>query len=96
LTFRDRQSFINAYSTDISPGGLFIKTEKPFPKGERFLINLQLPELPAPLKINCEVVWVKEQGDDERKPLGMGIKFCEMSKQDGQTLQRYLKDILPA
>ena len=95
VTFRDRQSFINAYSTDISPGGLFIKTEKPFPKGERFLINLQLPELPAPLKINCEVVWVKEQGDDERKPVGMGIKFCEMSKQDGQTLQRYLKDILP-
>ena len=96
LTYRDRQSFINSYSTNISSGGLFIKTEKPFPNGEQFLLKLQLPDIPEPLKINCEVVWARTQGDDERKPLGMGVKFCEMSKNDNQMLQRYLKEILSA
>ena len=96
LTYRDHQSFIASYSTNISSGGLFIKTENPFPQGEQFLLKLQLPDIPEPLKINCEVVWTRTQGDDERKPLGMGVKFREMSKNDNQILQRYLKEILPA
>jgi uncharacterized protein (TIGR02266 family) len=96
LSFRDRQAFITAYSTNISPGGLFIKTETPFPNGELFLLNLQLPDIPEPLKINCEVVWGREKGGDEKKTPGMGVKFCEMSKNDSQILQRYLKAILPA
>ena len=96
LKYRDRQSFITSYSTNISSGGLFIKTEKPFPNGEKFLLNLQLPNIPEPLKINCEVVWVRAKRDEERKPLGMGVKFCEMSKNDSQILKKYLKEILPA
>ena len=96
LTYRDRQSFITSYSTNISSGGLFIMTEKPFPNGEKFLLNLQLPDITEPLKINCEVVWTREQGDDDRKPPGMGVKFVEMSKNDNQMLKKYLKEILPA
>ncbi len=96
LTYRDRQSFMTSYSTNISSGGLFIKTEKPFPNGEQFLLNLQLPDIPEPLKINCEVVWARAQGDDDRKSPGMGVKFCEMSRKDKQILQRYLKETLPA
>jgi uncharacterized protein (TIGR02266 family) len=96
LTYRDRQSFIASYSTNISSGGLFIKTEKPFSHGERFLLKLQLPDIPEPLKISCEVVWARTEGEDERKPSGMGVKFYEMSKNDSQILQKYLKEILPA
>ena len=96
LKYRDRQSFITSFSTNISSGGLFIKTENPFPNGEKFLLNLQLPDIPEPLKINCEVVWVRAQRDDEKKPPGMGVKFGEMSKNDNQILQRYLKKILPS
>ncbi len=96
LTYRDRQSFITSYSTNISSGGLFIKTENPFPHGERFLLNLQLPDIPEPLKVDCEVVWARAQGGDERKPLGMGVKFCEMSKNDKQVLHRYLREFQPA
>jgi uncharacterized protein (TIGR02266 family) len=91
LTYRDRQSFITSYSTNINSGGLFIKTENPFPNGEKFLLNLQLSDIPEPLKINCEVVWARAQGEDERKPPGMGVKFSEMSLNDKQILQRYIK-----
>ena len=96
LTYRDRQSFITSYSTNISSGGLFIKTGNPFPHGEKFLLNLQLPDIPEPLKVDCEVVWARAQGGDERRPPGMGVKFCEMSKNDKQVLHRYLREIQPA
>ena len=96
LTYRDRQSFVKSYSTNISSGGLFIKTENPFPNGEQFLLNLRLPDVSEPMKINCEVVWIRTQGGDEKKPLGMGVKFCEMSRNDKQMVQRFLNEIQSA
>ena len=55
LSFKDRQSFIKAYTGNISRGGLFIRTERPLREGEQFLLKLQLPDLPDPIKVNCEV-----------------------------------------
>jgi hypothetical protein len=44
------------------------------------------------MKIKCEVVWARKQADDAGKPPpGMGVKFVEIAKRDGQTLEHYLK-----
>ena len=91
LTFKDRQSFVKAYTGNISEGGLFIRTERPLKKGEQFLLKLQLPGLSEPMEVNCEVAWAREQSDTENKPSGMGVKFCEMTKQDNQILSQYLQ-----
>ena len=91
LVFKDRQSFIRAYTGDISSGGLFIKTETPLSVGHQFLLKLQLPGVPNPLQIKCEVVWGrKRESSEPNKPPGMGIKFSEMSKTDIQILKKYL------
>lgn len=94
LTFKDHQSFLKAYTTNIAPGGLFIKTESPFSQGEQFFLKLQLPDISEPLRINCEVAWARRPGDDERRPAGMGVRFCEMSESDTQILKKYLKAVL--
>ena len=91
LVFKDRQSFIRAYTGDISSGGLFIKTETPLSVGHQFLLKLQLPGVPNPLQIKCEVVWGrKRESSEPNKPPGMGIKFSDMSKTDIQILKKYL------
>ena len=91
LVFKDRQSFIRAYTGDISSGGLFIKTETPLSVGHQFLLKLQLPGVPNPMQIKCEVVWGrKRESSEPNKPPGMGIKFSDMSKTDIQTLKKYL------
>lgn len=91
LTYKDDQAFINAYASNISTGGLFIKTEKPLRLGDQFLLRLQLPALPEPLKVSCEVAWVKGATEATAKePAGMGIKFIEMSKGDREVLKQYL------
>ncbi|UCH00264.1 MAG: TIGR02266 family protein [Deltaproteobacteria bacterium] len=91
LMFKDRQSFIKAYTANIGMGGLFISTEHLLKEGEQFLLKLQLPGVSEPLKVKCEVVWTRKQSDTEKRPPGMGVKFCEMTKKDLQILNQYLQ-----
>ena len=94
LTFKDRQSFVKAYTGNVSRGGLFIMTERPLKQGEQFLLKLQVPDLPEPIKVNCEVSWVREQTDTEKRPPGMGVKFCKMTKKDNQVLNQYFQTLI--
>jgi CRP/FNR family cyclic AMP-dependent transcriptional regulator len=91
LTYKDRMAFVRSYIGNVSSGGLFIKTDKPLPQGEQFLLRLQLPDLMEPLKISCEVVWARSAGQaTAREPAGMGVKFIEMSKKDSELLKHYM------
>ena len=94
LSFKDRHSFIKAYTGNISKEGLFIKTERPLKEGEKFLLKMQLPDLPDPIKVNCEVSWAREQSDIEKRPPGMGVKFCKMTKRDNQILNQYVQTLI--
>jgi uncharacterized protein (TIGR02266 family) len=94
LTYKDDQAFISAYTSNISTGGLFVKTDKPLRLGDQFLLRLQVPALPEPLKVSCEVAWVRSTVEASKKePAGMGIKFIEMSKGDREALKQYLGKI---
>ena len=92
IRFKDRQSFIKAYSENISAGGLFLRTEKPLKQGEAFFLKLQLPETADPMEIKCEVAWARKQVEDSaNRPSGMGIKFTGISDRDRSSIKEYLK-----
>jgi uncharacterized protein (TIGR02266 family) len=90
LTYEDKKAFVNAYTDNVSNGGLFIRTEKPLEQGEQFLLKLQLPDLSDPMKIDCEVMWARKEGKEAEDPNGMGVKFVEMTNRDNQILKQYL------
>jgi CRP/FNR family cyclic AMP-dependent transcriptional regulator len=93
LKYKDKNSFVNAYTGNLSSGGLFIKTKNPLEQGEQFLLKLQLPGLSDPMKIKCEVAWSrKEEEKTDDSPAGMGVAFIEMTNNDNQMLKEYLKD----
>lgn len=96
LTFKDRKSFVKAYTGNISKGGLFIMTEHPLKDGEQFLLRLKLPDLPELIKITCEVLWVREQSETEKRRPGMGVKFSKMTKRDNQILNHYFQTLIKA
>ena len=92
LSYKHRESFVNAYTGNLSTGGLFIRTENPLKQDDEFFLKLQLPGLSDPMRIKCEVAWARkkaEQTDDS--PAGMGVTFLEMTKKDHQILVQYLK-----
>lgn len=95
LKYKDKNSFVNAYTGNLNSGGLFIRTEIPLKQGEEFFLKLQLPTLSEPIGIKCKVIW--EQTKDEKTdapPAGMGVRFLEMTKKDNQALKQYLKDVV--
>jgi len=94
LSFKNPQSFVNAYTGNINSIGLFIRTKNPLNRGEQFLLKLQLPGLSEPMKLKAEVVWKRESAEDTKgKPSGMGIKFCEMAEKNSEILRNYIEAI---
>lgn len=82
---------LSAYSHNASLGGLYVKTPSPLPRGERLAVNLQLPDGAEPLHILCEVAWSRSRTTDpEENPLGMGVKFLNMSREDYDRLAKAL------
>ena len=93
LTFKDKESLVKAYSENLSGLGVYIKTPNPLPKGARFNLKLSLPDDEEPLRIGCEVAWTRTETDDpSERPIGMGVKFIQISKEGLQRLRDALKD----
>jgi len=94
LMFKDRLTFIKAYASNISSGGLFIRNENPLEVGEQFLLKLQLPDIKEAIRIKCQVAWIRKAEDaSEKRPAGMGVKFIEMRDEDNKVLQQYIKGV---
>ena len=72
--------FIEQYSSDISRGGIFIKSKSPMPIGTLLKFEFQLQDESRLIHGVGRVVWVREAGVDhpEDEPPGMGIKFIKM------------------
>lgn len=94
LSYKDHESFVNAYTHNIGKGGLFIKTSNPLPEGESFILKLKLPGIEEQLKINCVVAWVNRDDSHPDNPTGMGLKFVDMNVTERHLLDQYIGSIL--
>jgi uncharacterized protein (TIGR02266 family) len=95
LSYKDGQSYIEAYTDNLSRGGLFIKTANPLEQGQKFLLKLQLPGLSDPMKIQCEVAWVRKQRTESMAGSeGMGVKFDEMDPKVKEKLDHYIQALM--
>ena len=57
--------------TDLSPGGLFIRTSKPLDIGTEIDLEVTLAAEDPPINVRGKVVWLRSTGAKE----GMGIQF---------------------
>lgn len=68
-------SFAYYQATNISVGGMFLKSDKPHPPGARLNIKFSLPDL-GEVDIAADVV--RNQPAGTPYPPGMGVKFREL------------------
>jgi len=94
LSYQDHTGFVEAYTGNISQGGLFIKTNKPLEMGEEFLLKLTLPGISNALNIKCKVMWARKSQLDVKRPAGMGVQFCKMATDQYTILKQYLKTVM--
>lgn len=63
------------YLTDLSSGGLFIRTSRSFDIGEEIDFALSFPGLLEPMQVSGIVRWRRESGEKNGKVPGVGVEF---------------------
>lgn len=86
--------FLSNYVTNLSKGGIFIRTDAPLPIRSQIDLTFTLPAIDTTIKARGRVAWTYDikKGTSEIVP-GMGIKFTDMSPENKATIQEYLQDL---
>jgi len=92
VRFEKKEDFQEALIHNISQMGVYLATDKPFDVGSQFLIEIDLPNEKGQIKGKCEVIWVNHI-EAEDYPKGMGIQFIELTGNDRDLLEEYLKEL---
>lgn len=73
---------LTGYLYNLSRSGLYIMTERVFPRGTRLVLSLRLPNSQREYPACGRVVWVNHPGEPPvpapGRPPGMGIEFTEL------------------
>jgi uncharacterized protein (TIGR02266 family) len=87
----DFQEFVQADITDLSRGGVFIKTDMPRQVGTMVLMQIPLPD-GSHVQLRGMVRHIKYlAGVPGNPPLGMGIEFADLSEDEQVFLQSLLE-----
>jgi len=73
---------------DVSPTGLFLKTDRPLTQGSRFGVSMQLDEQQA-VTATCEVVRQVREGEADLIP-GIGVRFVDLEDSGREALRRFV------
>ena len=84
LDFPDLKDFVQAFSSNLSLGGMFLQTSAVQPVGTTFEFSCRLADDYPVVEGLARVVWVREQDAGPDQPAGMG---CEFEKLYGDSRQ---------
>lgn len=95
VEYRTVGSFLSDYVTNISRGGVFVRTDTPLRIGTRVRMVFSLPGMPFPFDLNGEVRWVQERASQEHPERGMGIAFDGIDDRIQKRIQAYVEKHSP-
>ncbi|HXO28133.1 MAG TPA: TIGR02266 family protein, partial [Thermoanaerobaculia bacterium] len=92
LKFDRFSGFINEYFSNLSPGGIFIRTDTPEPPGQLLDFEFRLGDGYELIHGRGEVVWARERGEGPERPPGMGVRFIELSPGSKDLIYKIVDD----
>ena len=92
VRFRTSHDFVQEHATNISRGGIFIRTDHPPPLETVVEVELQLPDTGMP--VTSAAIVVNRQLPGGSKLAGVGVQFVDASDVFRERIDRYL-DSLP-
>lgn len=94
VQYRIKQNYLVDLSQDISPGGIFINTPSPLPKGTEVELNFKDHHQDRHVTAEGRVVWSnpkKTKGDARQ---GMGIEFTRVDVEGQRMIDDLINDFL--
>ena len=90
VSYGSYNEFIIEYTSNVSKGGIFIKTKRHHEVNEVVDLSLIVPGIDNPLIIKGEVVHIKIQ-DLPDEDAGVGVKFIEINPESRKALIDFMK-----
>jgi len=86
-------NFYMGLAQNISAGGLFVATHQLRRIGDHIRITFTLPGASAPLTVDTEVRWLRENSSLHRidGATGMGVRFIDLSAEATGEIARFLE-----
>lgn len=91
VTLCGSSNFWTGVTCDISCGGLFVATYNILPLGTKIDVTFTLPDGKGEIYKTAEVRWLREFQEGLELPPGMGIKFVDLSNQDQERINSFVK-----
>jgi len=91
-----RDAFVSNRVTNLSRGGLFIRSDRPLPIATEVDLTLRLPDSQTSIRARGRVVWNYDiPRGTARLVSGMGIRLLDMKPEEQQKLVAYLDTLMP-
>lgn len=91
VTYIQGDAFHYYHTRDVSLGGMFLETRRPFPVGTLLDLDFSLPDKKERVEVGAEVVRTVayDPGNPGANP-GMGVAFSRISARDREALADFL------
>lgn len=90
VIFSDGKTSFTAYASNLSQGGLFVKSQSPLPIDVTGLINFRLPSEETSLCLKAKVAHIVFDRQRCEVDNGMGIQFLEMTDAQKKILNDHM------
>lgn len=94
LKFDRFSGFIDEYIANISPGGIFIRTESPEEPGQLLEFEFRLGDGFELIRGRGEVVWTRHEAEGAARPKGMGVRFLDLSPGSKDLIYKIVDDFV--
>ena len=71
--------FVDEVASNVSTGGMFVRSARPHPVGSVFEFELRLADDLPPIAGKAQVAWVRRRSQQADRPAGMGVRFVELA-----------------
>lgn len=91
VEYSKQENLLADYLTDLSNGGLFVRTEVPFEMGQRISFTLSFPGLLEPIDLCGIVRWRRPKSPSPETPPGVGVEFEFVDDLQRETVARVVE-----
>lgn len=91
VEYRTLDGFITDWAVNISRGGIFINTRKPFAVGSLVRLIVSLPDTAFPFDLTGRVARVSDFDNPDNQVPGMGIEFVDIDEEKRGRIERFVE-----